>query len=72
MSQRCRSCRRQLRLPSPDGLGPKCRRAQQPPKPKPAPAATNAKSPARPDHNQLTAAGQLTIPTDQDTEAVTS
>jgi hypothetical protein len=27
MTKRCTSCKRRLRQPSPDGLGPKCRRA---------------------------------------------
>jgi hypothetical protein len=29
---RCRSCGRRLRRPSPDGYGPVCRRAMQPPR----------------------------------------
>jgi hypothetical protein len=59
---RCRSCNRPLCRPSPDGLGPVCRRAHQPgpadttPGPNPTPTAR------RLDHTGLAAAGQLTIP----------
>jgi hypothetical protein len=60
MTTHCGLCKRTLRRPSPDGLGPKCRRKLHPPKPR-ATAAPVA-SAGQLDHEQLTAAGQLTIP----------
>lgn len=52
-------CGRQLRRPSPDGLGPKCRRATRP---QPAAHATTTPATAPLDHDALAAAGQTTIP----------
>lgn len=60
MTASCGACKRRLRQPSPDGLGPKCRRKLHPPTPRTtqAPVASTTQL----DHQQLTAAGQLTIP----------
>ncbi|MFJ4637544.1 hypothetical protein ACIP69_18205 [Streptomyces hygroscopicus] len=58
MTARCRSCHRPLRRPSPDGLGPVCRRAQV------GPTTSTLPHPgAEPlDHAALAASGQLAIP----------
>lgn len=50
MTARCRSCRRRLLRPSPDGYGPVCRRRAQPPVP---PAAVVRVTSSGPIPNQL-------------------
>ncbi|TVL89806.1 hypothetical protein [Streptomyces sp. SAJ15] len=58
MTAECRACRRPLSRPSPDGLGPVCRRRLRP-------ATTTVPGPAgrEPlDHAALADAGQLAIP----------
>lgn len=57
--RRCRSCRRPLRRPAPDGLGPVCRRRLSPAAP-PAPSVPDLGQP--PDAVGLEAAGQLPLP----------
>lgn len=59
MTARCAACRRRLTRPSPDGLGPTCRRRLAPP-----PARAGPHDQPRPalDHAALDAAGQLAIP----------
>ncbi|GAA4706225.1 hypothetical protein [Streptomyces youssoufiensis] len=58
MSATCRDCGRPLRRPSPDGLGPRCRRKLRTP---PAGGPAQGDQPAL-DHAGLAAAGQLAIP----------
>lgn len=58
---KCEDCGRPLRRPTPDGLGPVCRRKKHPPAAEPDRAAAAALH--RPlDHAALAAAGQLAIP----------
>lgn len=59
MTAVCAACRRPPRRPSPDGLGPVCRR-----KHRPATTAVPGPAGAHPplDHAALAAADQLTIP----------
>ena len=58
MTTRCEDCGRPLRRPSPDGLGPRCRR-----KARAEPDRTATTPVRRPlDHAALLAGGQTTIP----------
>jgi hypothetical protein len=60
---RCRNCGRRLRQPSPDGYGPRCRRAMQPPRT--ASGSGNARAPTNP------SAGQLALDLDTSGSATT-